>query len=143
MGNTEYMGEYEEAARMEFPAGGMEIPVAQVTEGEADKLLPEGTAEEGGGMAISFGKPYDFEGETFRGIDLSGLEAVNSRQLTAIEKAYGKTGVIASVPETTATYAKIVAAAVTGLPAEFFESLPGREVFKIKAVVTRFFYGEG
>ena len=32
------------------------------------------------------------------------------------------------------------AAAATGLPAEFFEDLPGKEIRKIKTAVTRFFY---
>ena len=53
---------------------------------------------------ITFGKPYDFEGETFKGIDLSGLENIKGRQLTAIEKAFGKTAVVSSMPETTSTF---------------------------------------
>ena len=44
------------------------------------------------------------------------------------------------MPETTTTYAKIVATKATGLPAEFFEDLPGYEIEKIKNVVTGFFY---
>lgn len=44
------------------------------------------------------------------------------------------------MPETTTTYAKIVATKVTGLPAEFFEDLPAYEIEKIKNVVTGFFY---
>jgi len=93
-------------------------------------------------LNISFAKPYDFEGEIFKGVDLSGLEDIKGRQLTAIEKAFGKAGVVSSMPETTSTYAKIAAAAATGLPAEFFEDLPGKEIRKIKSAVTRFFYGE-
>lgn len=136
------MENYEEMNREDFP-GTTEIPVAQVSEGEADKLLPaDGTEEEENYLHIIFEKPYNFEGTMYDSIDLSGLEDIKGRQLTAIEKAYGKTSVIASVPETTNTYAKIAAAAVTGLPAEFFEDLPGKELRKMKTAVTRFFYGE-
>lgn len=143
MENTENMVSYEETAREDFPSGNMEIPVAQVTEEESDRLLPaDVTAEEENYLVIVFGRPYNFEGEIFKQIDLSGLEDINGRQLTAIEKAFGKAGVISSMPETTSTYAKIAAAAATGLPAEFFEDLPGKEVRKIKTAVTRFFYDE-
>lgn len=143
MEDMENMGTYEETAREDFPMGDMEIPVAQVADKEADRLLPADDAvEEENYLMIAFSKPYNFEGEIFDSIDLSGLEDIRGRQLTAIEKAYGKAGVISSMPETTATYAKIAAAAVTGLPAEFFEDLPGKELGKIKTAVTHFFYGE-
>lgn len=136
------MEKYEEMNREDFP-GTTEIPVAKVSEGEADKLLPaDGTEEEENYLHIIFKKPYNFEGTMYDSIDLSGLEDIKGRQLTAIEKAYGKTSVIASMPETTTTYAKIAAAAVTGLPAEFFEDLPGKELQKIRTAITRFFYEE-
>ena len=53
---------------------------------------------------------------------------------------WNKTGISSFMPETTTTYAKIVATKATGLPAEFFEDLPGYEIEKIKNVVTGFFY---
>lgn len=136
------MENYEEMNREDFPEN-TEIPVAQVSEEEADRLLPaEKTEEEENYLYIPFGKPYNFEGTTYESIDLSGLDDVNGRKLTAIEKAFGKSGIVSSMPETTATYAKIAAVATTGLPAEFFEDLPGKEVRKIKTAVTRFFYEE-
>lgn len=138
--------EYQETNREDFNAGNIqneELPVATVTDEEANRLLPaDVAAEEENYLKITFGKPYDFEGEVFKGIDLSGLEDIKGRQLTAIEKAFGKAGVVSSMPETTSTYAKIAAAAATGLPAEFFEDLPGKEIRKIKTAVTRFFYEE-
>ena len=86
-------------------------------------------------LIITFRKPFDFEGETFRELDLHGLEDLRGRDLTAIEKAFNKTGVSSFVPESTTTYAKIVATKVTGLPAEFFEDLPVGEIEKIKNAV--------
>ena len=131
---------YKETNREDFVPGD-EIPVAQVSDEEANKLIPaELVEDEDNFLKITFSKPYNFEGEIFNGIDLSGLEDIKGRQLTAIEKAFGKAGVVSSMPETTSTYAKIAASAATGLPAEFFEDLPGKEIRKIKTAVTRFFY---
>ncbi len=138
------MDNYTETNREDFvPEEIGDIPVATVTDEEANRLLPaDAVADEENYLNIRFAKPYDFEGEIFKGVDLSGLEDIKGRQLTAIEKAFGKAGVVSSMPETTSTYAKIAAAAATGLPAEFFEDLPGKEIRKIKTAVTRFFYGE-
>lgn len=138
------MDEFKETNREDFvPGGDQEIPVAQTNEGEAEKLIPaDMVKDEENYLQITFSKPYNFEGDVFNGVDLSGLEDINGRQLTAIEKAFGKSGIVSTMPETTSTYAKIVATAATGLPAEFFENLPGKEVRKIKTAVTRFFYDE-
>ena len=132
----EYTG--ENAAENNLEKVVPEIPVAPTQEGKTS-LLPkkEGQEDE---MIITFRKPFGFEGETFRELDLHGLEDLRGRDLTAIEKAFNKTGVSSFVPESTTTYAKIVATKVTGLPAEFFEDLPVGEIEKIKNAVVGFFY---
>ena len=87
--------DYQETNREDFNAENIqcdEIPVATVTDEEANRLIPaDAAADDENYLMITFGKPYDFEGETFKGIDLSGLENIKGRQLTAIEKAFGKT----------------------------------------------------
>ena len=132
----EYTG--ENAAENNLEKVVPEIPVAPTQEGKTS-LLPkkEGQEDE---LIITFRKPFGFEGETFRELDLHGLEDLRGRDLTAIEKAFNKTGVSSFVPESTTTYAKIVATKVTGLPAEFFEGLPVGEIEKIKNAVVGFFY---
>ena len=132
----EYTG--ENAAENNLEKVVPEIPVAPTQEGKTS-LLPkkEGQEDE---LIITFRKPFGFEGETFRELDLHGLEDLRGRDLTAIEKAFNKTGVSSFVPESTTTYAKIVATKVTGLPAEFFEDLPVGEIEKIKNAVMGFFY---
>ena len=132
----EYTG--ENAAENNLEKVVPEIPEAPTQEGKTT-LLPkkEGQEDE---LIITFRKPFDFEGETFRELDLHGLEDLRGRDLTAIEKAFNKTGVSSFVPESTTTYAKIVATKVTGLPAEFFEDLPVGEIEKIKNAVVGFFY---
>lgn len=140
------MENYEEMSREDYNGEGngaqgmrnQEIPVAQTPPADAS-LLPakEGADDE---LVIKFRKPYEFDGETFTELDLHGLEDLRGRDLTAIEKAFNKTGVSSFVPESTTTYAKIVATKVTGLPAEYFEDLPVGEVEKIKNAVVGFFY---
>ena len=141
------MSDYQEMNREDFNGAdgenqGMnnqEIPVAQTPATPGNSLLPakEGAEDE---LIIKFRKPYEFDGETFTELDLHGLEDLRGRDLTAIEKAFNKTGVSSFVPESTTTYAKIVATKVTGLPAEYFEDLPVGEVEKIKNAVVGFFY---
>lgn len=117
-----------------------EIPVAASSDEAAQSLLPEkGNANEDE-LVVKFRKPYNFEGELFKELDLRGLENIRGRDLTAIEKAFNKTGISSFVPESTTTYAKIVATKATGLPAEFFEDLPAAEVEKIKNAVVGFLY---
>lgn len=137
------MDNYTETNREDFNGGETvsEIPVAAVGETDKFDVYDEGTDNDNY-LLINFDKTYNFEGEAFNKLDLSKIEDINGRQLTAIEKAFCKTGVVSTTPETTSTYAKIIATAVTGLPAEFFEDLPGKEIRKIKTAVTRFFYGE-
>lgn len=134
MSREDYNGVGNEAQEM----NNQEIPVAQIP-AAGTSLLPakEGADDE---LVIKFRKPYEFDGETFTELDLHGLEDLRGRDLTAIEKAFNKTGVSSFVPESTTTYAKIVATKVTGLPAEYFEDLPVGEVEKIKNAVVGFFY---
>ena len=115
--------------------GGDEIAVVPANEEIADTLLPK--KEEEDKLIVKFRKPYKFEDDTFTELD---LEDLTGRTLTAIEKAFNKTGVSSFVPESTTTYAKIVATKVTGLPAEFFEDLPAAEIQKIKNAVVGFLY---
>lgn len=119
-------------------AKGEEIPV--VVQGASDAALLPKKNEEEDEFVVKFRKPFNFEGDVFTELDLHGLEDLRGRDLTAIEKAFNKTGVSSFVPESTTTYAKIVATKVTGLPAEYFEDLPVGEVEKIKNAVVGFFY---
>lgn len=128
---------YTETAREDVNIGA-EIPVVAVPDEVVNSLLPK--KEEKDEFIIKYRKPYNFEGETYTELDLHGLEDLRGRDLTAIEKSFNKTGVSSFVPETTTTFAKIVATRVTGYPAEYFEDLPVGEVEKIKNVVVGFLY---
>lgn len=121
-------------------AADTEIPVAAPNDEVAQSLLPEKGNSDEDELIVKFRKPYNFEGELFKELDLRGLENIRGRDLTAIEKAFNKTGISSFVPESTTTYAKIAATKATGLPAEFFEDLPAAEVEKIKNAVVGFLY---
>lgn len=84
-------------------------------------------------LTINFSKPYEFEGETFNSVDLSGLEDVTAAQLSSVEEQ-----VTAIVPELSLDYALLLAAKVTNHPTAFFQALPGKEGLKVKRVVQGF-----
>ena len=91
-------------------------------------------------MYVKFSKPYVFEDDTYSGIDMSCLEKLTADDLTEIEKKFYKQGIASFNPENTATYAKVVAWKATGLPIEFFNQLPVKDMLKIKSRVVNFFY---
>ncbi len=89
---------------------------------------------------IKFSKPYIFEEDTYTGIDISSLEELTTQDLIEIEKKFYKLGVISFNPENTVAYTKVVAQRATGMPIEFFEQLPVKEMLKIKNHIVNFFY---
>ncbi len=92
------------------------------------------------GKYVKFAKPYVFEEDTYEGIDMSCLENLSAADLGEIEKRYYKLGIMSFNPENTASYAKIVVQKASGLPIEFFDQLPLKEMLKIRSRVVNFFY---
>lgn len=84
-------------------------------------------------LTIKFSKPYQFEGETFNEVDLSGLEDITASHLSSVESE-----VQAMVPEMAMDYALILASKVTNHPQAFFFALPAKEGLKVKRLVTIF-----
>jgi len=106
------------------------------TESSAD------TEEPDGGYYITFKKPFVWEDETYTGVDLSGLEDLSARDMISTQRMMERSGSINVLPEMSLEYACIFASKASGLPQEFFQSLPPREAIKVKNRVTSFFYGE-
>lgn len=118
-----------------------EVNVASEVNAVADTQNSEiDDSEESFDMYVKFSKPYIFEDDTYDGLDMSCLENLTTRDLADIEKKFYRQGITSMTPENTVTYAKIVAQKATGLPIEFFEQLPLREMMKIKSRVVNFFY---
>ncbi|MCM1307581.1 MAG: phage tail assembly protein [Butyrivibrio sp.] len=111
-----------------------EIRTHEVMDSEAENT------EDSVDMYVKFSKPYRFDDDTYDGLDMSCLEALTTRDLADIEKKFYRQGITSMTPENTVTYAKIVAQKASGLPIEFFEQLPLREMMKIKSRVVNFFY---
>ena len=94
-------------------------------------------------LIVKFRRPYQFEGQEYTQVDLSGLEDVSAGVLQNVGRALLKKrpGLNPSTIEMTMDYANMLAARVTSLPVEFFEHLPGKEGMKIKTTVVGFLYG--
>jgi hypothetical protein len=89
---------------------------------------------------ITFKKPYQFEGQTYEGIDLSNIESLSTKNLLDADKLYTKQGNISPTAEMTLAYACIVASITTKKPIEFFINLPANEGMKVKTAVINFLY---
>lgn len=89
---------------------------------------------------ITFKKPYSFEGKEYKEVDLSGLENLTGKDLTDADRIFVSAGNVAPMNEMSIGYACIIAAKATGLPQEFFEGLPAKEIIKVKNEVMTFFF---
>lgn len=117
---------------------------AEVKEMETNKTVKEektGQQEENQ-LLVVFKKPFEFEGEVYKDVDLSGLEDLSARDMIAANKIMERSGTVNVIPEMSLEYACIISAKATGKPVEFFQSLPPKEALKIKNRVTSFLYGE-
>lgn len=91
-------------------------------------------------LNITFKKPYEFEGKTYHGIDLSGLENMTGSDFIQIEKTMRLLGIHTLNPETTAEGAFAYAAKAADVPVEFFDKLPLKETRRVKARVVNFLW---
>lgn len=91
---------------------------------------------------IKFRKPFIFEDETYKEIDLSGLEDLSAKDMIQAQRTMERSGSINVLPEMSLEYACLISARASGKPVEFFKALPPKEALKIKNRVTNFLYGE-
>lgn len=91
---------------------------------------------------IKFANKYEFEGEIYTEVDLSGVREFRGKDLWKINRAYNAKGNISITPKMDDEYTAMVASRVSGLPIEFFEGLSLRDGEKVRVAVTGFFYGE-
>ena len=91
---------------------------------------------------IKFRKPFIFEDETYKEIDLSGLEDLSAKDMIQAQRTMERSGSINVLPEMSLEYACIFASKATKIPVEFFQALPPKEAIKVKNKVTNFFYGD-
>lgn len=88
---------------------------------------------------LKFKQPYDFEGQEYRGIDMSGLKRLRARDLIQAQKEVPNSYATPN-PEMMLEYTCAIAAKATRQPVEFFEGLPSNEAIKVKNCVVNFLY---
>lgn len=110
---------------------GMEALAAQEGPGDTEEDL----------STFVFKRPYRFEGKEYGSIDLSGLERLQTRDLIAAKRGMERSGSMSTTPEFTLEHTCILAARATGLPIEFFQSLPPSEGLGLKNRMINFLYG--
>ncbi len=106
---------------------------------QAPAQKPETEVEES--LVIKFNKPYLFEGRTYDGIDLSGMEEMTAADMIAVSKLVSRSSGVDVIPEVSLEYACHFAARAANQPVEFFLYLPPREVMKVKNRVMGFLFG--
>ena len=104
---------------------------------EQTESVKGATVTQAEGVVI-FKKPYQFEGQTFESVDLSGIDDLTGDDLLEADRAYTASGQFSPLPEMTLAYAFSIAATVTKQPIEFYRALPAKEGLKIKNEVIRF-----
>lgn len=117
--------------------------LTQVTEAEATRVEARKKQDaEKNSYIVKFKKPFTFEGVSYEGVDLSGLEDLSAADMIAVNKAIERGGTVNVLPEMSLEYACLISARASGMPVEFFKALPPKEALKIKNRVTNFLYGE-
>ena len=109
---------------------------------KAEVVLSDVKDDEENSLLIKFNKPFVFEGETYKEIDLSGLESLNAASMIDVNRKMerGSSG-INVLPEVSLEYACNLASKATALPIEFFLCLPPKEAIKVKNRVMGFLFG--
>ena len=92
---------------------------------------------------VKFNKPYNFEGNKYTEVDLSGLDNLKATDLIEADKIFVVSGQVAAVKEMNVGYACILAAKVSSKPIEFYQGLPARDAIKVKNMVTSFLFAQG
>ena len=103
--------------------------------------VPE-TAQEENDLRIVFKKPFRWEDNEYKEVDLSGLEDLTGGELCALHKQFDKLGIASALKEQSPSFAVLAASKVTGIPTEFFEALPAKELTKISRAVFSYFFTE-
>lgn len=84
---------------------------------------------------VEFDKPYTYGGETVSVMDLSGVEELTSKDVSAAENEVLKTGVYSANMKNFFVYTCALAARATGKPIEFFTKMPLKDAAKVRSTV--------
>lgn len=89
--------------------------------------------------------PFEFEGETYDAIDLSGMPNATSEDLCEVDLEASRMGDVSADgmhPELTRRYAMLFACKVNRKPYHWLNGMSARDSINLRQVVTLFFYGQ-
>ena len=89
-------------------------------------------------MMVKLSKPYKFEGQEIKELDLNGLEDMKGADMLAINRMMKRRGNTDASPEMTMEFAFFAAMQATGYPLEFFNVLSMKDCMKVKTRVNYF-----
>lgn len=92
-------------------------------------------------LVFDLSKEYKFEGETYKQIDLRGLENLTAADMIAANRLLSRNGNVDFLQEMTLEYACVLASKGSDQPVEFYKGLPPKDAMKLKSRVTGFLYG--
>lgn len=96
--------------------------------------------EEPDDYIIRFSEPYCFEGKSYAGVDLSGMQSLRAKDIWKIDRNYRNAGNLGILKEMDNEYTCRVAAAASGMPVEFFMGMALADMVKVRTKVSDFFY---
>ena len=80
-------------------------------------------------------KPRHYKGKEYRDIDLNGVADLNTLNESEAENRMAREGFVVTENSTNYLYSCVIAAMATGIPEEFFTTLPLYELLKLKNAV--------
>ena len=99
-------------------------------------------APEEDNLIVKFRKPFKFEGQEYKEIDLSGLDDLTAQDMVSVDRILKRNSSgIDVMPEVSMEYALNLAAKAAKQPIEFFQALPPREAMKVKNRIMGFLFG--
>ena len=113
------------------------------------KLMPRGAFKRVAGMVrrymnadgetenhvMQLEKPHSYKGKEYREIDLNGMSDLNTLNESEAENRLAREGFAVTENGTNYLYACVIASMATGIPEDFFTSLPLYELLKLKNAV--------
>nr|DAS15505.1 MAG TPA: tail assembly chaperone protein [Caudoviricetes sp.] len=87
--------------------------------------------------------PFEFEGETYESIDLSGLATARAEDMCEVDeeaKRQGDSSINGLHPEITRKYAMLLACRLNRKPYNWLDKMNAKDSIRLRETVTAFFY---
>jgi len=84
---------------------------------------------------VKFKTPYEFEGQEYEGVGLSGLDSLTVKDLADAQAKLNGDAAAANGPEAAMAFACALATKASGKPIEFFDAMPYGKIARVQAEV--------